>query len=127
MFFSCSPRSKKKDENELEIIIPFGEEKRTALSTDWFSELTIIPLETTNQSLMNVNVNSKLLYYKNRFYILDRKQHVVFIFDENGKFLLSSKDKEGQGPGEYFSLIDFDINTEKDLIEILDIFCIYTE
>ncbi|MCC8147061.1 MAG: 6-bladed beta-propeller, partial [Bacteroidales bacterium] len=60
-------------------------------------------------------------YYQDKYFILDRDQNAIFVFDKDGKFLLSSKDKEGEGPGEYFHLLDFDINYENQTIEIIDV------
>ena len=51
------------------------------------------------------------------YYIFDRSNSVIFIFNSEGKFI-NKLDKQGKGPKEYIELRDFDI-TEEGNIEIL--------
>ena len=60
----------------------------------------------------------KMLYIDGRFYILDcMGTSSVLVFDDNGNFLFKVGDF-GQGPGEYNSITDFDVNN--GYIYILD-------
>ena len=73
-------------------------------------------LEATEQSLLKSG--EKISLYKGEYYILDN--HCILVFDETGKFMRSSKHMMGRGPGEYGCIVDFDIDTINDIIEILD-------
>jgi hypothetical protein len=68
-----------------------------------------IPLETIQSSL--IASIDKFLYSKGLFYILDKKQNSIFMFNKEGKFLSSIK-KGGEGPGEYIELKDMDIDND---------------
>ncbi len=84
---------------------------------DVFSRITVVPLETTNNSLIK-NIN-KIIFYKGYYYIFDKAQYGVFKFDKNGKFILKLN-KRGQGPGEYSLIDDFDINRFNETMELLN-------
>ncbi|NDV46519.1 6-bladed beta-propeller [Paludibacter sp. 221] len=75
---------------------------------DIFSEIEIIPLETTNESIMNDH-KLKIIPHDDYFYIMDKKQNSLFIFETTGKFIKKIC-KTGEGPGEYIVLEDFNIN-----------------
>ena len=62
---------------------------------------------------------SKVIPYNNRFYILDRNQNAVLIFDSDGKFRKKIR-KIGVGPGEYSLLYDFNINPFTKELELLN-------
>lgn len=66
---------------------------------DIFSECKVIQLETTSNCL--ISKISQIRYFKDTFYILDRKQQKIFRFDKDGKFI-SSISNQGRGPGEYY-------------------------
>lgn len=84
----------------------------------WFSSIELIPMETNEESL--IGQWKKAIFHEENFFILDSKQGVIFIYNANGDYLLSSSSKKGQGPEEYMSILDFDINKETNTIEILD-------
>jgi hypothetical protein len=83
---------------------------------DYFQSIELIPLETRNESL--IGQIRKILYYNDRYYTQDRQQHIVHVFDKNGKFLFKI-DKRGQGPGEYPFLDDIYINPYTGRLELL--------
>ncbi|MFV0418876.1 MAG: 6-bladed beta-propeller [Dysgonomonas sp.] len=87
---------------------------------DYFTDIEIIPLETTDECVMGYSP-TKFILHNNRYYCLDEKQKAIFIFDENGKFIKKIK-KEGQGPGEYTSLDDFTINRFTGNLELMSAF-----
>lgn len=83
-----------------------------------FSSVDVIPLESSTASLFSRC--DKMIFYEGKYYILDKKAACIFIFDEDGTFLRSSKSKQGHGPGEYYCIVDFEISKDGH-IEILDV------
>ena len=83
-----------------------------------FDKIEIIPIETTDNSLIKFYVYD---YLNGKHYILDPLQYILFIFDEKGNYL-DRIDKRGQGPDEYTYIYDFTLNPEKGHIEILSPF-----
>ena len=79
-----------------------------------FSTVKYIPLETNQEVL--INTIDKVII-SNFIYILDTRQNELFIFDLSGKFL-KKLNHTGNGPGEYITIDDFQI--ENDIIYILD-------
>ena len=65
---------------------------------DVFENARIVPLEDTEQSL--IAQITHIVYYDDRFYVLDGKQQKILCFDNDGKFV-STISKQGHGPGEY--------------------------
>lgn len=76
---------------------------------DIFSDIEIIPLETTDKSLIN-NI-TKVISLGDKYYIFDKKQNKIFLFDQDGRFLNEINDI-GSGPEEYIDISDFDINDQ---------------
>lgn len=83
---------------------------------DYFSNLEIIPLELSNETLIQDVLGQ--IWYNNKLYILDQKQKIVFIFDQKGNFI-QKIDKCGNGPGEYTDLVDFQLNRFTGDLELL--------
>lgn len=84
---------------------------------DHFSEIELIPLETTPESI--IEVFDKVVYHEGTFYILDLKQATLFLFSEKGEFI-DKIARKGSGPGEYQDLSDFNINEFTGNLELLD-------
>ncbi len=84
---------------------------------DIFSKISVIPLETDSNSV--IEQISRVIPHNNRYYILDRKQSAVLIFDSNGNFEKKIQ-KLGVGPGEYSLLYDFNINPFTNELELLN-------
>jgi len=82
--------------------------------SDVFDKARIIQLEKTEESL--IAQISQVVFYEEKFYVLDRKQQKIFCFDHNGKFI-STISQQGHGPGEfvYVSAITID-DYNKNLI-----------
>ncbi len=74
---------------------------------DYFSKIEIIPLETSEKSL--IKFVDERLYYNGKFYILDGSQRKILVFDRKGNFLYDIN-KHGNGPGEYTELYGFYFN-----------------
>ena len=83
---------------------------------DLFSKIEIIPLETTKESL--IKEISKLVFYDNKYYILDYPLSKIFVFDEMGKFLFNI-DNRGNGPNEYVHIGSFNIDPYNHQLIIL--------
>lgn len=85
---------------------------------DYFSELKIIPTDSSSEALIQIVSEQK--WYKDKLYVLDRRQKKVFIFDQNNGKLLQIMDKRGNGPGEYTDIVDLQINRFTGDLELLN-------
>jgi 6-bladed beta-propeller len=85
---------------------------------DLFSKIELVPLETNEQS--QIGGVRKVVVHNGAYYIEDKMQNCVLVFDEAGSFL-NSIGKIGRGPGEYLSLNDFNINQFSNNVELLSI------
>lgn len=74
---------------------------------DYFSRVEMIPLETSENSL--IKYVGERIYHDSKYYILDTFQKKILVFDENGNFLYDIN-KYGNGPGEYTELYSFYFN-----------------
>ena len=117
----CNKQYKAKKDSSFSTIGVDFDEKKSTESSYWFSQLEIIPLETKDNSLLSLDKGFKIQYFENNFYILDKGQNDIFVFDSYGNHKYNSKQKKGGGPEEYHMIYDFDINRETREIEILDI------
>lgn len=77
----------------------------------------IIQLETINESLIGRNINK--IKKKNGEYFISFDNKSLVIFDQQGKFLRRIQ-KKGRAPGEYISLVDFDVLPSGNIV-ILDV------
>ena len=84
----------------------------------WFSSVEIIPLETVDSSLLHEC--SHIEYYHERYYVFDRRQQAVFVFDTTGKFLFNTLSSIGRGPGQYVTNMGIAINRTTGNLEVLD-------
>jgi len=80
-----------------------------------FYKIELIPLETTDNSL--IQLIEKYDYLNGKHYIFDEVQAILFFFDEEGKYL-NRIAKKGQGPGEYKLIYDFALNPKEELIHM---------
>ncbi|MBN1768873.1 MAG: 6-bladed beta-propeller [Prolixibacteraceae bacterium] len=118
MFVLIIVACSKKDNND-DLVIKLNPNKATPVKLEeWFESIEIVKLETSSQSLIS-NCN-KIIEYEGRYYIFDSTQRVVIVFNKLGKFIFSSNDFKGKGPGEYAGLVDFNLNLFNKEIEILD-------
>ncbi|MEN6619141.1 MAG: 6-bladed beta-propeller, partial [Rikenellaceae bacterium] len=84
----------------------------------FFSQPKFVILETIAESL--IAEISKIYIKDNYLYILDKKSQKVLIFNDQGKFVRSIKNR-GNGPGEYIQLIDFSLDNKGRLVLYSDI------
>lgn len=108
---------KTKEEKYLKISIDPGKVTISPIS-DFYSSIEIIPLETTNESIFGTSY--KILLYNDKFYVLDLKQHAIFIFKSTGEYVSNTSCLRGSGPEQYRSITDFDIHQDSGIIDILD-------
>lgn len=102
LLFSCSQPLP----NSMEIKIDIDKEEDISL-LDIFEKVELVILEAADESL--IKDMSKVVSKNNKYYILDYSLARILIFDESGNFL-SKLDNKGNGPNEYVSLTDFEVN-----------------
>ena len=114
-FLSCTGwKDKKNMESD---IITVNLDERDEISTkDLFSEIQLIPLETTPESLIR-NI-TQIKFFEDRYYIHDYSRSQIFVFDREGHFQCALNEK-GNGPGEYLNLTDFAIDTTRRNLVVL--------
>ncbi|PIF05955.1 MAG: hypothetical protein CSA36_04105 [Draconibacterium sp.] len=85
--------------------------------SDYFEISRVIPLETTDASLIkyisNTHINGEEIL------IFDRELKKLFLFDREGKFIRQIG-RNGKGPGEYIKINDFATTINHDTISIYD-------
>jgi hypothetical protein len=84
-----------------------GNSQEKLLYSNVFDSLRYIALETSDDILIT-NI-SKIRYFNNRLFILDKRTQTVFLFDSNGKSIRKIHNV-GLGTKEYYQLADFDID-----------------
>lgn len=83
---------------------------------DLFKDITIIPLETVEES--SFRYSEKIELYDDTIYVFDSSLNSLYTFAPNGKYVRKIH-QVGQGPGEYTMVCDFLINRSDSLIELL--------
>jgi hypothetical protein len=91
------------------------------LLSDVIEKIEIIPFETHQEGL--ITEITKIRTHNDRIYVLTGSisRMKLLCFDINGHFLFQIG-KRGRGPGEYFTLRDFNINIWHQRIELYDIY-----
>lgn len=74
--------------------------------------ITFVPLETNDKSL--ISSITKILYKNETYYIFDRVQAMIFLFDANGSYITKIHNI-GNGPGEYADISDFDLDADLNI------------
>ena len=90
---------------------------QTASLFDYFSHIELIPLETNDKVL--IGWIEEITYNKGRYYVFDRQQHRIYVFDDSGKFMFQIN-KRGQGPGEYITIRSIYLNPFTGNIDLAD-------
>lgn len=98
---------KSEENNGIQIQLSLKQDPTFLSADSILSEKKIVPLETTDDNI--IAQIDKLEIYNDRFYILDKRQNVIFIFNKDGHFLTKIADT-GRGPNEYFHINDFHID-----------------
>jgi len=108
---SCSnSKSNNYSLDDVQIIIDIESAMLASLK---FGNIQFIPLETTNDCL--IGAPHKVLIKNEKIYVGDfNKAMALFVFDMHGKYIHKIS-RRGQGPQEYISFRDFDINKNGDI------------
>ncbi|MBO5445421.1 MAG: 6-bladed beta-propeller [Muribaculaceae bacterium] len=110
---SCGNKEKSDDSDILLPEISLGTfEETTAKLSDIIGDHDMIPLETTDESLIGGRSNKVI---KKDGYIFVQSINDVVMFDNTGHFV-GKLSRIGRGPEEYESLLDFDIDASSDEI-----------
>ena len=102
----------KTEESNMDIIEIDLDQAKQISFTEWFDSIQIVPLETTDQSLIKgyFGLPDQVIFYGDLIYIFDEQLRHILVFDNNGKFINSTSHLRGQGPSEYTGVADFDVN-----------------
>jgi len=102
-----------------EKIIKASLSETEVLISDIFEEVKLIPLETSDSSL--ISTFRRILIFEDDLFILDDYLSHLFIFSEDGS-LKKKIAKIGHGPGEYTNICDFTIDEKREQINLLSPF-----
>lgn len=108
MLYSCT-NDKKEEFIPKELKINFSGKRQILKFNQYFDSARAISLETTPASL--IGKISRIVYNKEKIYILDVVTNSVFIFNSTGKFL-NKIHAIGSGPGKFIGLRDFSLDEE---------------
>jgi 6-bladed beta-propeller len=103
-----------KSSRDITVIDLNREDKISVL--DIVDSINVVQLETNPECL--ISVISKVIPYKDRYYILDNRRQEIFCFNQQGRFLFKIA-KRGRGPEEYTYLGDFNIDPFNEQLLIL--------
>lgn len=119
-FSSCKKEAEKEtnsQQSEEVTRISLDHTLNTIDISEHIDSLKFIKLETTKYSL--IGSISKVLFYNDTIFILDRITHSIFQFTTEGRFI-SSFNCIGRGPGEYIQIDFFDIDNSTNEMVITD-------
>lgn len=85
---------------------------------DYFDRIEIIPLESKDSAFLGQTSPSNFQYFEGKFYFLDRQDHRIRVFDQDGRHL-ETLNKYGRGPGEYFLEWRLQINPARRTLDVL--------
>jgi len=117
-FYSCNHNTRM--EKSVIQIIPVNVDRENVFKpSDFIEKIEIVPLQTDTDYL--VSTYQKMTYNKDSglFIILD-KDLSVYLFSNDGTIFSNSKSVQGQGPGEYSTIVDVIYNPYTKAIELLD-------
>ncbi len=104
--FSCS-KPEVKNERFVTINAAKPNLKEPVASQQLFKSVQIVSLETNDKLLMAGA--SQVKFFEDQYFVLDRQIQKLFVFDLQGNFKYQIG-TEGDGPGEYRKIVDFDID-----------------
>nr|WP_302997177.1 6-bladed beta-propeller [Bacteroides intestinalis] len=116
VLFSCKNENHKVDRGEIFIANLDGTCTSEFKYSDLYKKVTAIILD--NKEVMLTEI-SKMLVYKDKLYLLDRRAQGVYAFCKDGSFVCKFGNL-GAGPDEYVSCNDFGINADAGEIYIYD-------
>ena len=109
---ACSEQPKE-NSNVIQVDIENAQPMNLA---DFVESIQLVPLETTDESL--IKRIERMVIQDGKVYIQNDWLDVL-VFDTNGKFLLRTAKRLGQGPDDYFRMTSMDV-TDDGLISIYE-------
>lgn len=79
---------------------------------NYIDTIILVPLQTKDECL--IGEISKVIYQNGSFFILDKKQDNLFVFDKTGNYK-SKVSNLGRAPGEYMDITDFCLSPKGDI------------
>lgn len=121
--FSCSSKHMKEQASgscirvNLSDYLESGKDEEIVLS-ELVDSLAYIPLQTPDDLPVDVLISVKMS--SDYIFVLDRRQ-VLYRFDKQGRFLNLIGNK-GEGPEEYISAVDFEVDEKAEAVYLFDIY-----
>lgn len=119
ILLGCTPNKINKNKESIQIYTKSEEVillKNPVLLKNFYDTVKCITLETNKNSL--IGTIGKVIYFDEKFFILDLKGEKIMVFNEHGKYLNKIGCK-GRGATEYLCLYDFEI-TKDSTVNIVD-------
>ena len=98
------------DNDSIKIIVDSENFQERIFYSQLFDSVKYVVLENCDDCL--IGSIEKVVFFDNKFFVLDSKQNILFAFSESGKFMWKIN-KRGNGPGEYLYIRDFDIDDNR--------------
>lgn len=114
LFINC-----KEEEGSVKIPIDLSEHVSEIFFSDFADSLSYLTLDMRDSCL--ISEVGQIYIDSNRFFVKDRKNNGIFIFDENNKYK-TRINYYGRGPGEFIRLTTANINPTNNQIGIYDDF-----
>jgi len=115
LLVGCNNEREPQTGADIKIISINPGQKSKGLFSDLFESVNYIPLDDS----VLVGDVSRLKVTENYFFILNENTQSIMRFNKNGRFI-NEIYNPGSGPGEYATIEDFEIDTTKKQIEVLD-------
>ncbi len=113
---ACNNSVKQKNES---FVYKVNLNQKVRTFDDLFSNAEIIPIETTDSSL--IKWMNRVFPINDKIYIHDSWLHKLFVFNKEGKFQYQVS-RYGQGANEYISMFDCIVDEANEDIHMLSIF-----
>lgn len=100
-------------------VIPVEVQNTVGDASTFLEKIEIIPLETIDSSL--IHKSRKIIYDEEmNIYAIYTREQIVYTFTGDGKFIDNSSRMKGQGPKEYYMILDVNFNTYLKGIDMLN-------
>ncbi|GAL89705.1 6-bladed beta-propeller [Jejuia pallidilutea] len=107
---NCKKDQKVIVENQKRILLKNSFSQKPLMFSEIIDSITYVKLETSKKCI--VGEIQKIINYKNRFYIHDRKTKSILWFTSKGEYLNKIR-QIGKGPGEYLNISEFFILNDR--------------
>ena len=117
LIYGCSSKNPKLDDGVERISVDVHNVSQDA--SLFIDKIELVPLETNDSSLLHKY--GKVMYDKETdVYAVYTREQVIFTFSGNGAFISNSKKMQGQGPNEYYMVVDMKFNPYLKGIDLLN-------